>query len=463
MPKPNCTEEIDVGSMDFGRLGRRVVQGCFDGGSMTSDGGVMLLGQVDRKLGLMDAAARCIADPRNPLLITHDVRDMLRQRVYGLALGWEDLNDHGALRCDVAVQTAVGVDHEIASAPTLCRLEKWADRATAWRLHEVLVNQFIASFESAPEELVLDFDATDNPHTHLIVRGRDDTGKDLIIAGDYIAHGFRHRAAELATEWLGPRTELEIQQTLQREVEQERWTSLDHTLQREAGDDGRVQVRRFNEPKLQRQRLLLIGRLQCLQRLGLADEAQPGTWTTHADAEKTLRALGERGDIIRTMQRAMGGQPRELAVFEPGDDGRTIIGRGPPRGWPTSCATGAIWSSTAWTARRTTSRSTPATNPQTIRPARWWKYVVPPRYGRQIAISLRWPAMGSTEPIITWQLPKVRRRPAVIRTKSLPRTFAGWKPCAGPASWNVLPRGCGRYPTTCPSVAASTMRNAWAA
>ncbi len=72
---------------------------------------------------------------------------------------------------------------------------------------------------------------TDNPHTHIVVRGRDDTGKDLIIAGDYIADGFRHRAAELATEWLGPRTELEIQQTLQREVEQERWTSLDRTLQ----------------------------------------------------------------------------------------------------------------------------------------------------------------------------------------------------------------------------------------
>ncbi|WP_161953580.1 relaxase/mobilization nuclease domain-containing protein, partial [Escherichia coli] len=73
---------------------------------------------------------------------------------------------------------------------------------------------------------------TDNPHTHIVVRGRDDTGKDLIIAGDYIADGFRHRAAELATEWLGPRTELEIQQTLQREVEQERWTSLDRTLKR---------------------------------------------------------------------------------------------------------------------------------------------------------------------------------------------------------------------------------------
>ena len=168
---------------------------------------------------------------------------------------------------------------------------------------------------------------TDNPHTHIVVRGRDDTGKDLIIAGDYIADGFRHRAAELATEWLGPRTELEIQQTLRREVDQERWTSLDRTLKREAGDDGMVHVERLNEPRLQRQRLLLIGRLQRLQRLGLADEAQPGTWTVHNDAEKTLRALGERGDIIRTMQRAMRGEPRELAVFEPGDDGRTILGR----------------------------------------------------------------------------------------------------------------------------------------
>jgi Transposase DDE domain group 1 len=163
MPKPNCTEKIDVGTLDFGRLGRRVVEGRFDGGSMTSDGGVMLLAQVDRKLRLMDAAARCIADPRSPLLIKHGVRDMLRQRVYGLALGWEDLNDHGALRQDVALQTAVGVDREVASAPTLCRLEKWADRATAWRLHEVLVDQFIASFDGAPKELVLDFDATDNP------------------------------------------------------------------------------------------------------------------------------------------------------------------------------------------------------------------------------------------------------------------------------------------------------------
>ena len=147
---PNCTEEIGTNKIEFGRLGRRVVQGRFDGGSMTSDGGVMLLGATDRKLGLMQAAADCIADPRNPLLIKHGVRDMLRQRVYGLALGWEDLSDHGALRCDVAMQTAVGVEREVASAPTLCRLEKWANRATAWRLHEVLVDQFIASFKGGP-------------------------------------------------------------------------------------------------------------------------------------------------------------------------------------------------------------------------------------------------------------------------------------------------------------------------
>ncbi|MBS0498718.1 MAG: relaxase/mobilization nuclease and DUF3363 domain-containing protein [Proteobacteria bacterium] len=167
---------------------------------------------------------------------------------------------------------------------------------------------------------------TDNPHTHVVLRGKDDTGKDLIISQEYITRGMRERAMELATEWLGPRTELEIQHTLAREVEQERWTSLDRTLQREAVD-GLVKVERFNEPKLQRQRLLLVGRLQRLQRMGFASETQPGTWVVHAEAESTLRAMGERGDIIRTMQRAMGAKQRELAVFQPGEDGHSIIGR----------------------------------------------------------------------------------------------------------------------------------------
>lgn len=167
---------------------------------------------------------------------------------------------------------------------------------------------------------------TDNPHTHVVLRGKDDTGKDLIISRDYIAHGMRHRAAELATEWLGPRTELEIQRAMQREVDQERWTGLDRTLQREAVG-GPVRTETLAEPRLQRQRQMLIGRLQRLQRMGLATEQQPSIWSIHPNAETTLRAMGERGDIIRTMQRAMSGRQRELAVLQPGGDFRAIVGR----------------------------------------------------------------------------------------------------------------------------------------
>ncbi|WP_369051376.1 DUF3363 domain-containing protein [Burkholderia gladioli] len=176
------------------------------------------------------------------------------------------------------------------------------------------------------EWVAVDHWNTDNPHTHVVLRGKDDTGKDLIISRDYIAEGMRRRAAELATEWLGPRTELEMQRAMQREVDQERWTGLDRTLQREAVD-GLVQPETLAEPRLQRQRQMLIGRLQRLQRMGLAAEQQPGTWVIHAEAETTLRAMGERGDIIRTMQRAMSGQRRELAVFQAGEDGRAIVGR----------------------------------------------------------------------------------------------------------------------------------------
>lgn len=167
---------------------------------------------------------------------------------------------------------------------------------------------------------------TNNPHTHLVLRGKDDTGKDLIISRDYIAVGMRHRATELATEWLGPRTELEIQQAMQHEVDQERWTSLDRTLQREA-EDGLILPETLADPRLQRQRQMLIGRLQRLKHMGLATEQHPGVWAIHADAEPTLRAMGERGDIIRALQRAMSGRQRELAVFQPGEAGSVIVGR----------------------------------------------------------------------------------------------------------------------------------------
>ena len=189
-----------------------------------------------------------------------------------------------------------------------------------------LMTRMEADLGTRLEWVAVDHWNTDNPHTHVVLRGKDDTGKDLIISQDYITRGMRERAAELATEWLGPRTELEIQRAMQREVEQERWTGLDRSLQREAVD-GLVHVERFNEPRLQRQRLLLVGRLQRLQRMELATETRPGVWAVHTEAEPTLRAMGERGDIIRTMQRVNGGAQRELAVFEPGEKARPIIGR----------------------------------------------------------------------------------------------------------------------------------------
>jgi type IV secretory pathway VirD2 relaxase len=190
-----------------------------------------------------------------------------------------------------------------------------------------LMGRMEADFGTRLDWVAVDHWNTDNPHTHVVLRGKDDTGKDLIIARDYIAQGMRYRASELATEWLGPRTELEIQRAQLREVDQERWTSLDRTLQREAKAGLNHIDQPARDPAQRQLRVLLVGRLQRLQRMGLATEHQPGVWTIHADAEPVLRAMGERGDIIRTMQRAMGGVQRELAVFEPGEDARTVVGR----------------------------------------------------------------------------------------------------------------------------------------
>ena len=150
-------------SFEFPRVNRRIVEARFDGGDITSDGGVLLLRQADRLTGLSDSIARALSDPRRQASCDHDVPGLVRQRLYAIALGYEDLNDHDGLRQDVALQTAVERDQWLASASTLCRFENRADRETAWRLHEVLRDQFIASFKRAPKKLILDFDATDDP------------------------------------------------------------------------------------------------------------------------------------------------------------------------------------------------------------------------------------------------------------------------------------------------------------
>ena len=138
------------------------MEASFSGGHVSSDGGVLLLRQADRKTGLLAGAAKALLDSRRKKSCRHSAASLLRQRVYGLALGYEDLNDHDTLRADLALQTAVDRDRDLASAPTLCRWENRTDRQTAWALHEVLVEQFIASHKRPPKELVLDFDATDD-------------------------------------------------------------------------------------------------------------------------------------------------------------------------------------------------------------------------------------------------------------------------------------------------------------
>ena len=149
--------------LEFPGCKGRKVEVEFSGGDVTSDGGVLLLRQADRRLGLTARMAKAVDDPRNPALCDHSQLSMLRQRVYGLALGYEDLNDHATLRVDPAIQTAVERDTDLASSPTLCRFENRADRRAALAIHEVLVETFIASFAEPPTELILDFDATDDP------------------------------------------------------------------------------------------------------------------------------------------------------------------------------------------------------------------------------------------------------------------------------------------------------------
>jgi len=156
---------------------------------------------------------------------------------------------------------------------------------------------------------------TDNPHIHILLRGKDEAGEDLVIAGDYIAHGMRHRAAELATRRLGPKTEREIRESLAREVEQERWTSLDRALQQSAQGDTLDLTRVSSVVQDREHRALLVGRLQRLGELGLAECLAPNRWQLSRGLEPMLRAMGERGDIIRRMQRALGGERREFATF----------------------------------------------------------------------------------------------------------------------------------------------------
>ena len=149
----------------------RKIEGNFEGGDVSSDGGLLLFQRVDQRLGLTKSLAKRLPDGRVPDKIEHSLESMLRQRIYGLALGYEDLNDQDSLRKDLLWQTAAEREEELASSSTLCRLENRAGRKEARLLHEELFEQFVKSFSKAPRRLVLDFDCTDD-RVHGLQEGR---------------------------------------------------------------------------------------------------------------------------------------------------------------------------------------------------------------------------------------------------------------------------------------------------
>ena len=175
---------------------------------------------------------------------------------------------------------------------------------------------------------------TGHPHSHIVVRGKDEKGHNLIIAREYIAHGLRARAVELVSLDLGPRTDFEIEDALKNEMEQERFTSLDRDLLKRADPDLCVAA----IAKDAFRQTLRAGRLRKLERLGLADEIEPGQWQLSPELEKTLRQMGERGDIIKTLHQELtkDGQSRDLstyAIYDPnGGNADRLVGRVAGRG-----------------------------------------------------------------------------------------------------------------------------------
>jgi len=154
----DCT----LSKIEFPRCRGRRVEADFAGGDISSNGGALLLALADRRFGLLSGLARRLDDERQAGKVAHQLLPLLRQRVYAVALGHEDVNDHEDLRHDLVLQTAVGRDRRLASPSTVGRLDRAADRSWAWAAHVAMVETFIASFEQAPDELVLDFDATDD-------------------------------------------------------------------------------------------------------------------------------------------------------------------------------------------------------------------------------------------------------------------------------------------------------------
>ena len=180
--------------------------------------------------------------------------------------------------------------------PLVRRLMSQAEKDLGTRLDWVAVDHF----------------NTGHPHSHVMLRGVDKRGKDLVIARDYLTQGLRSRAEELVSLDLGPRTTHEIMAAQDREIGQAQFTGIDRRLLREANGERQLLIT-TSDP---REHALRIGRLRKLERLGLASEGKAGQWTLDPNLEPTLRRMGERGDIIRTLNREL----REAGIARPPQD-----------------------------------------------------------------------------------------------------------------------------------------------
>ena len=163
--------DITILPFSFPAVARKIVTADFDGGRLTSDGGVMLLAMAERRLGITQRLARCFPDDRDPARITHTLADMIRARVFAIACGYEDANDLEYLRKDPAFKLACGrlpdSGVDLCSQPTLSRLENAPSLKDAIRLTYALVDQWMASYEREPASVILDIDDTcDVAHGH---------------------------------------------------------------------------------------------------------------------------------------------------------------------------------------------------------------------------------------------------------------------------------------------------------
>ncbi len=168
-----------------------------------------------------------------------------------------------------------------------------------------LVGQMEKDLGTRLDWVAVDHWNTEHPHIHLIVRGVRDDGQDLVISRDYIKEGMRDRARDLITQELGPRTDLDIRRSLESQIETERWTQLDRQLVRDAGKSGIIDLAPHADRQPDEFHALKVGRLRTLEILGVAGQVGHSQWFIKPEAESVLRELGERGDIIKRMHRAL--------------------------------------------------------------------------------------------------------------------------------------------------------------